>query len=429
MDLTNSKLLKKRGQKLLPSLSQTFSKSPSSFVEGVFPVYAKKAKGQYLYDVDGNRYIDYLMGLGPIVLGYNYPSVKSAIKKQLDDGSIFSLPHSLEVEVAESLKSCIPCAEMTRFTKTGSDAVTGAVRAARAITKKDMILYCGSGGVWDDWFSIATSRNFGIPAFNKKLIKFFQYNNLKSLEDLFEKYNGKIAAVIMEPTVFEKPEKNFLKNVKKITHENNSLLIFDEILTGFRLAIGGGQEFFNVVPDMATFAKGIANGMPLGAIVGKKESMKIFDKVFVSTTYGGEALSLAACNATIATFKEKKVIEHMWEMSSLLKVGFNKIAKEIDLDAQCIGYYPRLKLVFKDKTGQDSLLYKSLFVQTLVENHIFMNPNTILLSYSHTKENISYTLKIMEKSLSILKNAIEKNNINSKLKGNVAQQVIKIYNK
>ena len=149
MQLKNSKLLKKRGKFLLPALSQTFSKSPSSFVEGVFPVYAKKAKGQYLYDVDRNKYIDYLIALGPIVLGYNYPSVKSAIKKQLNDGSIFSLPHSLEVTTAESLKSCIPCAEMTRFTKTGSDAVTGAVRAARAITKKDMILYCGSGGVWD----------------------------------------------------------------------------------------------------------------------------------------------------------------------------------------------------------------------------------------------------------------------------------------
>ena len=257
-----------------------------------------------------------------------------------------------------------------------------------------------------------------------RLIKFFQYNNLKSLEDLFEKYSGKIAAVVMEPTVFEKPEKNFLKNVKKITHENKSLLIFDEILTGFRLATGGGQEFFKVIPDMATFAKGIANGMPLGAIVGKKESMKIFDKVFVSTTYGGEALSLAACNATIATFKEKKVIEHMWEMSSLLKVGFNKIAKEIDLDAQCIGYYPRLKLVFKDKTGQDSLLYKSLFIQTLVENHIFMNPNTILLSYSHTMEQIDYTLEFIHKSMKNLKSAIDNDSVESNLKGNIAKSVI-----
>tara|TARA_B100001179_G_scaffold37475_1_gene24119 strand:- start:3998 stop:5287 length:1290 start_codon:yes stop_codon:yes gene_type:complete len=429
MGLKNSKLLKNKGKRFLPALSQTFSKSPSSFVEGIFPVYAKKAKGQYLYDVDGNKYLDYLMALGPVVLGYNYPSVKSAIQKQLKDGPIFSLPHTLEVETAELLKSCIPCAEMTRFTKTGSDAVTGAVRAARAITKKDIILYCGSGGVWDDWFSIASNRNYGIPKFNKKLIKFFQYNNLKSLENLFEKYKGKIAAVVMEPTVLEKPEKNFLKNVKKITHENNSLLIFDEILTGFRLSLGGGQEFFNVVPDMATFAKGIANGMPLGAIVGKKETMKIFDKVFVSTTYGGEALSLAACNATIATFKEKKVIPHMWKMSSLLKNGFNKIAKEIDLNAQCLGYYPRLKLILKDKSGNDSLLYKSLFLQTLIENDIFMHPNTVLLSYSHSKANISFTLKIIEESLHMLKKAIKNNNVRSKLKGNVAKQVIQIYEK
>jgi glutamate-1-semialdehyde 2,1-aminomutase len=425
LKIDNSLKFKEKGSFLLPSLAQTFSKSPSSFVEGVYPVYAEKADGCFLYDVDGNKFVDYLMALGPIVLGYNYPSVVNAVKKQLDKGSIFSLPHTLEIEAADALNQIIPCAEMTRFTKTGSDAVTGAVRAVRAITKKNIILYCGSGGVWDDWYSITTSRNNGIPSFNKNLIDVFDYNNLEQLEQLFQKYKDKVAAVIMEPSIYEKPKNDFLNKVKDLTHENNALLVFDEILTGFRLANGGGQEFFNVIPDMATFAKGIANGMPLGAIVGKSEYMKIFDDIFVSTTYGGEALSLAACVATINEFEKNDVIKHMWNLSNKMRSGFNTLAKKYELNAECIGFSPRLKLLFKDQDENDSLLYKSLFLQNLIENGIFMHPNTILFSYSHSTIEINKTLDEIDKSLSNLSKAIHEDFVLKKLKGNVVKTVIK----
>lgn len=424
LNLSKSNELKKIGKNLLPTLAQTFSKSPSSFVEGVYPVYAEKGEGCYINDVDNNKYIDYLMALGPVVLGYNYESVNNAIIEQLKKGIIFSLPHSLEIEVAEALKKIIPCAEMTRYAKTGSDAVTGAVRAARAITQKDVILYCGGGGVWDDWFSILTSRNKGIPIFNKELIHIFNYNDINGLENLFNKFKNKVASVVIEPTVFDKPKNDFLNKVKKITHENNSLLIFDEILTGFRISNGGAQEYYNVIPDIATFAKGMANGMPLAAIVGKSEYMKVFEEVFVSTTYGGEALSLAASLATINEFKQKDVCGHLWKLSSKFKDGFNKIAEKIGLDSECVGFYPRLKLIMKNESGDDSLEYKSLFLQELVENGIFMHPNIVLFSFSHKMEDIENTLLVMEKSLKILKKAIDSNEVKSKLKGNVAKQVI-----
>ena len=203
LKISNSINHKEKGSKLLPSLAQTFSKSPSSFVEGVYPVYAERGNGCYLFDVDKNKFIDYLMALGPIVLGYNYPLVVNAIKVQLEKGSIFSLPHTLEIDAADALNKMIPCAEMTRFTKTGSDAVTGAVRAARAITHKDVILYCGSGGVWDDWYSIVKSRNMGVPSFNKNLIQLFEYNNLSQLEQLFIKFKYIVADVVMEHAVYE----------------------------------------------------------------------------------------------------------------------------------------------------------------------------------------------------------------------------------
>ena len=424
LNISKSKILKDKGIRLLPALSQTFSKSPSSFVDGLYPVYADSANGSTIIDVDGNEYIDYLMGLGPIVLGYNFPPVNTAISEQLKKGIIFSLPHYTEVNASESLKRIIPCAEMTRFTKTGSDAVTGAVRACRAITNKDVILYCGSGGVWDDWYSILTNRNQGIPKFNKNLVENFNYNDIKTLESLFEKHKNNVAAVIMEPSVFDSPENDFLNKSKKITHDNDALFVFDEILTGFRMSTGGGQEYFDVIPDIATFAKGIANGMPLGAIVGKSEYMKIFDDVFVSTTYAGEALSLAACEATVKQFEQNDVCGHMWKLGSKIKDNFNLFAKELGIDAKCIGFPVRLKLIFNDSEGKDSLLYKSLFLQDLIENGIFMHPNTILLSYSHTMEQIDYTLEFIHKSLKNLKLAIENNEVEAKLKGNIAKSVI-----
>ncbi len=424
-NISKSSALKHKAKSLLPALSQTFSKSPSSFVEGVYPVYADRAEGCYLYDVDGNKYIDYLMSLGPIVLGYNYQPVNEAIRKQLEKGIIFSLPHTNEIEAAEALERLIPCAEMTRFAKTGSDAVTGAVRAARAITKRDVIIYCGSGGVWDDWYSIVTNRNQGIPKFNMDLIKIFDYNDIDKLQRLYEAYKNRVAAVVMEPAVLEEPKNNFLQEVKKIAHENESLLIYDEILTGFRLAKGGGQEYFGVVPDMATFAKGIANGMPLAAIVGKSEYMKSFEQVFVSTTYGGEALSLAACVATANEYHRHNVTGHMWEMGAIIKDGFNKMAMEKGLDAECIGLPPRMKLVIKDQTGTDSLLYKSLFLQELIENGIFMHPNTILLCYSHSKADIERTLDAIDVALDALKKGIKTNSIKSMLRGEVAKEVIR----
>lgn len=424
LNISKSNLLKNKAKPFLPSLAQTFSKSPSSFVEGVYPVYVEKAFGSKIYDVDGNQYIDFLMALGPIVLGYNYPDVNNAIKEQLEKGIIFSLPHYKEIEAAESLNQIIPCAEMIRFTKSGSDAVTGAVRACRAITNREIIFYCGSGGVWDDWYTIVTNRNNGIPEFNKQLIKIFDYNNIEELEDLFQKHKNQVAAVVIEPSVYDPPLNNFLNKVKKFAHQNDALLVFDEILTGFRMSRGGGQEYFDVIPDMATFAKGIANGMPLGAIVGKSEYMESFSDVFVSTTYAGEALSLAACVETINQFKKHDVCDHMWKLGEIIKNSFNKFAEEFELDAKCIGYPPRLKLIFNDEKGKDSLLYKSLFLQELVENGIFMHPNTILLCYSHTKEEIDYTLEVMYKSLQNLKSALKKGDVRSKLKGEVAKSVI-----
>jgi glutamate-1-semialdehyde 2,1-aminomutase len=421
--LTKSMQYLERSKKIIPSLTQTFSRAAYTFVEGAFPVYAKSARGSHFTDVDGNDYVDYLCGLGPVILGYCYPKVDNAIKEQLKDGITFSLPHKLEIDVSELLCKIIPSAEMVKFSKTGSGAATGAVRAARAITKRNKIAYCGSGGVWHDWYACMISRNQGIPEFNLDLIIPFDYNDISGLESIFEKNKNEIACVFMEPTIFEKPENSFLQKVRKLATENNAVLIFDEIVTGFRLSNGGGQEYFGVKPDLTVLGKGIANGMPLSAVTGKKEIMKIFDDVFFSTTYAGETLSLAAAKATITEFKEKNVITKMWKNGTTLMNGFNKIAKEHSLDISLSGYPIRMHLVAKDSKGKDSILIRSLIIQEMVKRGIFMHPGVEYLSYSHNKHDIEKTINSFTNALPLIKKAITENKVESYLEGKPAKPV------
>lgn len=423
MNLKKSEDLLERSRQIIPSLTQTFSRAAYTFVEGAFPVYAESAKGSHFVDVDGNEYIDYLCGLGPVVLGYAYSAVDTAITNQLKKGILFSLPTKLEIEVSELLCDIIPCADMVKLSKTGSGSATGAVRGARALTKKDKIAYCGSGGVWHDWYASIISRNQGIPDFNKDLILPFDYNDVSGLEYIFEKNRGEIACVFMEPTIFENPSNSFLQKVRKLTKENDSILIFDEIVTGFRLANGGGQEYFSVEPDIAVLGKGIANGMPLSAVVGKAEYMKIFDDVFFSTTYAGEALSLAAAQVTINEFKHKPVIKKMWENGTILMKSFDRIAKEHSLEIALAGYPVRMRLVCNDSNGKESITMTSLLIQEMVKRGIFMHPSVEYISFSHEKEDIEKTVTAFSEAILTVKRAVNENKVESYLEGKPTRPV------
>ena len=422
--LKKSKKYLKRAKGLIPALSQTFSKAPYSYVEGIYPTFLSRGRGSHVFDVDGNEFIDHVLGLGPIILGYGYPKVDNAIKKQLKNGISFSIPHYLEVELSEKIRSIIPGAEMVRFSKTGSDAGTGAVRAARAITKRDNIAYWGGGGVWHDWFTIITSRNQGVPKNLKKMICKFEYNNIESLKILFEKWHGEVAAVYMEPMMTEFPKKNFLKDVKKLAKKHGTVLIFDEVLTGFRFANGGAQEFLNTESDIAVFGKAIANGMPLGAITGKQKFMEIFEDVFYSTTFGGETLSLAAGMAVIDEIQNKPVIDHCWKIGKHLFSEFNKMSTEIGVSIKMEGLPIRSRIICRDDKNQPSLLLRSLFYQETIKRGILFGPGYVLFSYSHSKKDIEKVLDACETSMKILKKAIDSNSVKKLLRGKIMKQVM-----
>ena len=412
--ITKSNQLWKRALKVIPAGTQTLSKGPDQFVKGVYPIFLKRGKGCYVWDVDGNKYIDYPMALGPIILGYDYPAVNKAITKQLKDGTSFTLMHPLEVELAELLTEVIPCAEMVRFGKNGVDATSTAVRVARAYTGREKIASCGYHG-YQDWYAVTTARNKGIPKGLKEYIVEFQYNNLESLEAIFQRNPGEIACVILEQPD-EEPKENFLQRSMEIAHNYGALFILDEIITGFRYALGGAQEYYKVTSDLACFGKGMANGMPLSCLVGKKEFMKELDEVFFSTTFGGETLSLAASIATIHEMRKEGVIDHLWKMGLTWKNGFNELSQSLGVDAEARGAGPRTHFFFRDKEGRDSLDMKSLFMQEAVKRGVLFG-GPIFMTFSHTEKEIRRTLDVCEIALRVLKKALTEGNIDTYMEG------------
>lgn len=414
-----------RAKKVVVNQTQTLSKGPTQFVQGISPVFLMKGNGSHVWDVDGNEYVDFMLGLGPVTLGHCYPATVNAIQNQLQNGISFSLPNPLEVQLAEVLTEIIPCAEMVRFAKNGSDATSAAVKIARAYTGRYKIAYCGYHG-WEDWFAVTTTRNRGIPPILSDYILEFKYNNVDSLEKIFQEHPGEIAAVIMEPIGVEEPSEGFLSAVKEITHKHGSLLIFDEVVTGFRVALGGAQQHFNVIPDVACFGKGMANGMPISAIVGKKDIMKKTEDIFFSMTFGGEALSLASAIATINEMKEKHVIEHIWAKGTLLKEGYNRLSREMGLREYtwCVGLPCHTQFVFKDKSGKDDLDLKSLFLQETIKRGILFS-GVQNISFSHTDSDLEKALTAIKAAFDIMKKAVDENRVSYYLEGKPVQPVFR----
>lgn len=407
-----------RAEKIIPCGTQTLSKGPDQFVRGVTPKYLKSGKGSHVWDVDGNEYIDYPLALGPILLGYDYPAVVDAVVKQLKEGTTFTLMHPLEVEVAELLIDMIPCAEMVRFAKNGADATSASVKIARAATGRDHIAYCGYHGC-QDWFAVTTPRNKGIPKVFAELIHGFEYNNIASLEKIFSEYPNKIACVIMEvpgkePAVAN--GKNFLQQVNDIAHKNGALFIMDEIVTGFRFALGGAQEYYNVTPDLACFGKGMANGIPISAVVGKKEFMNELKEVFFSMTYSGDTLGLAAAKATINELRTKPVLKHIWDIGRKLHEGVNKAAKDLNCPFEIGGQHVRGHIAVKDREGNDSLEFKSLFLQETVKRGILFG-GPVFISYSHSEEDIKKTIDASYEALKIMKKAVDAGSVDPFMEG------------
>jgi glutamate-1-semialdehyde 2,1-aminomutase len=410
-----------RAKSLIPCATQTLAKGPTQHVKGAMPVFSKRGKGARLWDVDGNEFLDYQMGIGPLVLGYSYPAVDEAISAQLSDGITFSLPHELEVEVAELVRDCVPNTEAVRYSKTGCDVTTAAIRLARAFTGRENVLCCGYHG-WHDWYISVTSRNAGIPEAVRGLTHTFDYNRA---DQLAESINERTAAVILEPMVFEEPREGFLQRVRELCDRHGALLIFDEMWTGFRFALGGAQEKFGVRADLATFSKAIANGMPLSVITGRADVMRLLeDQVFFFTTFGGEALSLAAAKATMQELRAKQVPQFLGNLGRRLKDGVRNLVETHDANfVRIVGADCRTMITFDPAAG-DALELKSLMQQELARFGILWS-GFHNLSFSHTQNDVDYTLSAYNKVLPFLRDCVRGGNLRSHIKGEVVGPVFR----
>ena len=424
-EISASNALFERALQVQKPVTQTLAKGPGQFTKGVAPVYIQKGKGAHVWDVDGNEYIDYNAAIGPVSLGYAYPVVDDAIRRQLEDGITFSLMSPLEVELAELIQEVIPNAEAVKIAKTGADVCSAAVRVARAYTGREKVFCCGYHG-WHDWYIGITSRHAGIPDAIRDMTYTFEYNDIESIKAALDK---DVAALILEPFIFEAPKAGFLQELAEACKANGTLLIFDEMWTGFRIALGGAQEYFKVQPDLAVYSKACANGMPIALLIGRADVMELFNKeVFSYTTFGGEALSLAACIATIKELRDKNVPQYLDEKGALLKDGYNEIARQSGMDSytHCIGYNCRSMVAFSPIAG-NALELKTLMQQEMIKRGIlwagFHN-----MCFSHSDEDIRYTLEAYKDIMPLMKDAIESGNITSYLRGEVLEAVFRKVN-
>ncbi len=396
-----------RAEQVIPLGSQTFSKSRTQYPYGVSPYFITRGEGARVWDLDGNEYIDFVSSLASITLGYNDPDVTAAVRAQLDAGVIFSLPHPIETEVAELICEMVPCAEMVRFGKNGSDATSGAIRLARAYTNRDRVAVCGYHG-WQDWYIGATARHRGVPQATRDLTHTFIYNDLDSLRALLLQHPGEFAAVILEPMNVAEPTAGFLEGVKELARIHGALLVFDETITGFRFANGGAQQLFGVIPDLATFGKGLANGYPLSAIAGRRDVMKLMEEIFFSFTFGGETLSLAAAKATLTKLKTEPVVATLCARGKAIRGGVERILTDARLhDVFSISGHPTWTFLnIRDARGVAAPDIKTLWMQEMHQRGI-LSVGTHNLSYAHSEADVAALLDAYDAVLPLIGRALD----------------------
>ena len=415
-----------RAERTIPLGSQTFSKSRTQYPIGISPLYIDKAQGCKVWDIDGNEYVDLVNSLASITLGYGDKGVERVVKKQLRKGISFSLPGTLEAEVAELIVSMVPSAEMVRFSKNGTDATSAAIRLSRAFTGRDHIAVCGYHG-WQDWFIGSTTRNKGVPEVVSALTHKFEYNNIESLKSILEKFSNQFAAVILEPMNIDWPNNNFLEEVKKETQKAGAILIFDETITGFRFDNGGAQSLFKVTPDLSTFGKGMANGFPLSAVVGRRDIMMEMEEIFFSGTFGGELLSLVAAKEVLTRYMKENVCEKLEINGSAILKEVNRIITENRLEQVLkLSGHPSWNFLSWSATADNTdLELKTFFMQEMFKIGILIL-GTHNISIAHDSKVREKITDSYSKVLRSIKNALENGSLKSQLEVVPLQPLFKV---
>lgn len=436
-----------RARRVVSGGASTMSKRAERFVEGAFPVALDHAEGAWVWDREGRRYCDWVCGLGPVTFGHGHPAIREAIERQARDGLCLSLPSPLEVEAAERLIEmgmvpCKPGEAQVRWVSTGTEADMAAVRIARMATGRGVVVQCGYFG-WEAWTTAARPEHPGIPRAYEGLVRPFRYNDLESLESSLRP--GDVAAVMLEPALFEVPAPGFLQGVIDLAHHYGALACFDEIVLGLRLHLSGGHGFYGVQPDLVTYGKALGQGVPVACVAGPERLMR--HAWPISGTFGGNPLAMAVALATLRVYAYSQTtsvhrwrieecrcnlpvpcdgtaIDHLWEAGRLLEDGFNVAALALGVPARMEGYpvHPRVVFDLPESSPQvggpsDRVLATSLLLQELAARGVLWHPAGLNTCLAHDAAAVACTLRACRDALVIVQEALEAGDLAGRLRG------------
>jgi glutamate-1-semialdehyde 2,1-aminomutase len=415
MILDKSRIMQERIHRIIPGGCHTYAKGDDQFPY-LSPGFIARGKGCHVWDLDGNEYIEYGMGCRAVTLGHAFEPVLNAVREEMIKGVNFSRPAPIELHCAEQLLSMVDGADMVKFVKDGSSATTAALKLARAHTGREKVAICVDHPFFatNDWFIGTTAIDAGIPESTKQLSLTFRYNDIDSLTHLFNLYPDEIACVILEPAKYDDPKDGFLHQVQALCQQNGALFVLDEMITGFRWHNGGGQKYFDIVPDLSTFGKALANGFAVSALCGKRKYMESGgikskqERVFLlSTTHGAETHALAAAIATMQYYQQNPVIETLNKQGEKLRQGLQQVIDHHQLSdyVQLVGRGSCMVFVCKDQMGQASQPFRTLFMQEMIRHGVL--GTSFIISYSHSDADIEKTASAMDAALGVYRTALE----------------------
>ena len=421
-----------RAKAVIPGITQLISRRPTRAALGSSPIYAERAKGCRIWDIDGNEYVDWTSAVGPIILGYADDVVDNAVKEQIDKGSIYSNVHETGVELAEELVRIVPSAEMVRFAKGGGEGCTIAVRIARGFTGRDKVLFCGYHG-WHDWYQAANIGSeklathlfngiepIGVPQALEGTSIPFEQDNLDMLEDLLKQHAGEVACIIMEPMRSELPPEGYLQAVRDLATRHQVVLIFDEVSCGFRIALGGVQEYVGVTPDMSVFAKAISNGYPMSAVVGKREVMEPAAQMFISSAYWDDNIGQVAALTTLRELQRRDAVAHFARIGAAFKERINQVVQDVGVDAECVGHAAHPGIRFHLDDAEMAKKVATLFVQENAKRGLILSMG-FFFNMAHDDAALDYTESKVRETLGIIKEGLDGSRLDELLEGELQE--------
>lgn len=421
---------------LIPGGAHTYAKGDDQYPERS-PAFIARGKGCHIWDIDGNEFIEYGMGLRAVTLGHAYAPVIEAAYKQMLLGNNFNRPSLLEYECAQALQALVPGAEMVKFAKDGSSILTAGLKLARAYTGRDLVAICSDSPFfsYNDWFIGTTPMAGGIPDQEKRLAVGFGYNDIESLEARFAEHPGRIAMVLLEPSRLIEPRDGFLHKVRDLAHRHGAVFMLDETISGFRWHNGGAQSVYGIRPDLSCFGKAMANGFSLSALAGKREIMELGglrhnrERVFLlSTTHGAESPSLGAAIETMRIYREEPVVEHLYKVGEWLRQGFEQAVRDNGIQdfLKVSGRPCNLLYTTLDHEGRPSQAFRTLFMQELIRWGVLAP--SFIVSYSHEEDDIDHTVEAIQRAAAVYRRAIEAGSTDGLLIGAPTKVVYRRYN-